>query len=722
MSASNTRPRPGSVAPLSRTLALCCAAFRYGESPRLLTRRSGARHAGAPEEVRPVLEHAVPGMSANPVVGATQAAGHEAGWAAGQREGMAQGREEGYRNGFEAGREDGYLQGLKEGRADGQLEAQAMARLTVDDRLRHLDQLLAALPAEMIKRLHQSEDEMAALCFEVICRIVGDAVKDPHAVRGMVRRAVQLASTQLVAIHVHPADLAGLQGDAELNAWLARQRAQEGSPVQWVADDRVELGDACCVRLAATWMPGSKRNWRPCARSCAAARPKCRRLRHDAPCAPATAFGAMPGGAGTAYRHGSPLVGACHRRAGADCQRGELCAIQPTGTGADPVLAEVVGIEGVQVVLMPFGGIEGLAAGNEVVALGSRTEFRVGDALLGRVIDAFGQPLDGLPLPALTETRTLKSPPLNPMQRPRIHAVLETGIRSIDALLTLGRGQRVGIFAGSGVGKSTLLGMIARHVDAEVNVIALIGERGREVREFIDKQLGPDGLKRSVVVVATADQPALARVRAVHAALAVAEYFRDKGVQVVLTMDSITRFAMARREIGLAAGEPPTARGYTPSVFSELPELCERCGTAPSGGSITALLTVLVEGDDLNEPISDALRAILDGHIVLSRQIAHQGQYPAIDILKSASRLLPDLATREERELGSKAVEILAMLERNRQMVELGAYEHGTNPELDRALDCAPRLKAWLNQANGGAGRSEALRQLADAVSPTGAG
>ncbi|KHK58665.1 ATP synthase [Ralstonia sp. A12] len=397
---------------------------------------------------------------------------------------------------------------------------------------------------------------------------------------------------------------------------------------------------------------------------------------------------------------------------------GELCAIQSTEAEAAQTLAEVVGVEGGQVILMPFGGVQGLAAGNEVTALGSRAELRVGEALLGRVIDAFGQPLDGLPAPALTETRTLKSSPLNPMMRPRIHTVLETGIRSIDALLTLGRGQRVGIFAGSGVGKSTLLGMIARHVDAEVNVIALIGERGREVREFIDKQLGPEGLKRSVVVVATADQPALARVRAVHAALAVAEYFRDQGKQVVLTMDSITRFAMARREIGLAAGEPPTARGYTPSVFAELPELCERCGTAPSGGSITALLTVLVEGDDLNEPISDALRAILDGHIVLSRQIAHQGQYPAIDILKSASRLLPDLATREERELGAKAVQVLAMLERNRQMVELGAYEHGTNPELDRALICASRLKAWLSQAEGGAGRSDALRLLADAVSP----
>ncbi|MHA6915587.1 FliI/YscN family ATPase [Ralstonia pseudosolanacearum] len=412
------------------------------------------------------------------------------------------------------------------------------------------------------------------------------------------------------------------------------------------------------------------------------------------------------------------------RQASADHAASNVAARQvsasPAGVDADHVLAEVVGIEGGQIILMPFGSVQGLAAGNEVIALGSRAEFRVGEALLGRVIDAFGAPLDGLAAPLLLEARKLKATPINPMRRPRIGTILETGVRSIDALLTLGRGQRIGIFAGSGVGKSTLLGMIARHVDAEVNVIALIGERGREVKEFIDKQLGADGLKRSVVIVATADQPALSRVRAVYAALTIAEYFRDLGKQVVLTMDSITRFAMARREIGLAAGEPPTARGYTPSVFAELPELCERCGTAPSGGAITALLTVLVEGDDLNEPISDALRAILDGHVVLSRQIAHQGQYPAIDVLKSASRLLPDLSTPEERALGGRAIQILAMLERNRQMVELGAYERGTNPELDRALACAPHLKTWLSQAEGGARRDEAMQQLAAAVSHDG--
>ena len=417
---------------------------------------------------------------------------------------------------------------------------------------------------------------------------------------------------------------------------------------------------------------------------------------------------------------------------------GELCAIVPPGRdvptdaallashgtalgsdGATPaILAEIVGIQPGHVTLMPYGSARGLAVGSTVVALGDRSDVGVGDALIGRIIDGFGRPLDGLPPPEVTERRPLKSAPTNPMRRPRIEKVLETGIRAIDALLTLGQGQRVGIFAGSGVGKSTLLGMISRHVKADVNVIAMIGERGREVREFVEKQLGPEGLKRSVVVAASADQPALARIRAAHAALAIAEHFRERRRQVLLTMDSITRLAMARREVGLSAGEPPTARGYTPSVFAELPDLCERCGTAPGGGAISALFTVLVEGDDLNEPISDALRAILDGHLVLSRQIANQGQYPAIDLLRSASRLLPDLTTPVEREQVRQAIRTLAILDRNRQMVELGAYEKGTNPELDAALACQPQLQAWLRQAEGGVGRAEALRQLALLLEP----
>jgi flagellum-specific ATP synthase len=416
--------------------------------------------------------------------------------------------------------------------------------------------------------------------------------------------------------------------------------------------------------------------------------------------------------------HVSRLGGLSVEVNGLDARVGELCAIWPRATSGEPVdrgaiLAEVVGIRSDHLALMPYGSVHGLAAGCEVVAQGSRSQIRVGPDLLGRVIDGFGHPLDGRPPPALTERRALRALPVNPMQRPRISRVLETGIRAIDCLLTLGQGQRTGIFAGSGVGKSTLLGMIARHVKADVNVIALIGERGREVREFIDKQLGADGLKRSVVVVAASDQPALARLRAAYVALAISEYFREQGEQVLLTLDSITRFAMARREVGLAAGEPPTARGYTPSVFAELPELCERCGTSPSGGSITALMTVLVEGDDLNEPVSDNMRAILDGHVVLSRRLAQSGQYPAIDVMQSASRVMPDITSQAHRELAIEAVKTLALLERNRQMVDIGAYERGSNPELDAALAHEPRLLEWLRQHDGGAPAPQALNELA---------
>lgn len=390
---------------------------------------------------------------------------------------------------------------------------------------------------------------------------------------------------------------------------------------------------------------------------------------------------------------------------------GEVCRIRVRGQ-SEPVLAEVVGIRPGSVSLMTYGSSQGLAAGCEVFATGEVASIGTGASLLGRVIDGFGHALDGGPDPVTFERRPLKAKPINPMQRPRIASVLETGVRSIDTLLTLGQGQRVGIFAGSGVGKSTLLGMIAKHVRADVNVIALIGERGREVREFIEKQLGADGLARSVVVVATADQPALARLRATYAAVTIAESFRDAGQQVVLTMDSVTRFAMARREVGLSAGEPPTARGYTPSVFAELPELCERCGTSASGGAITALLTVLVEGDDLNEPITDCMRAVLDGHIVLSRDLANQGQYPAIDPLKSTSRLMPDLVDEESRALAVLTSKYLALLERNRQLVDIGAYVRGSNPELDSALAIEPQLRAFLRQDRGGADRFTSLQSL----------
>ena len=399
---------------------------------------------------------------------------------------------------------------------------------------------------------------------------------------------------------------------------------------------------------------------------------------------------------------------------GPDVMVGEICTILARGQA--PLKAEVVGLRPGVVTLVPYAASRGLAIGCEVVANGESADIGVGPELLGRVVDGFGEPLDGRPAPSTSRRRPLKSPPINPMRRARIAQVLETGIRSIDTLTTLGKGQRIGIFSGSGVGKSTLLGQIARHARADVNVIALIGERGREVREFIDRQLGTEGLARSVVVVATSDQPAVSRLRAAYAALAIAEHFRDEGQQVLLTMDSITRFAMARREVGLSAGEPPTARGYTPSVFAELPELCERCGTSDSGGSISALLTVLVEGDDMNEPIADSLRATLDGHIVLSRRMAQQAHYPAIDVLHSASRVMADVVSAESRTLASEAVAALALIEQYRQMVDIGAYTAGSNPALDRALQVRPTLTAFLRQAEGGVRRDAALAQLAAAM------
>lgn len=428
-----------------------------------------------------------------------------------------------------------------------------------------------------------------------------------------------------------------------------------------------------------------------------------------------TALGSVP----FARRTGvvRQLSGLAIEARGPDVALGELCTIRPLDAQT-PVLAEVVGVRPGMTMLMPYGTTDGLAAGCEVLAAGRQADIGTGKALLGRIIDGFGQPLDGGPLPRTTERMSLKAVPLNPLERPRITRILETGVRGIDTLLTLGQGQRVGIFAGSGVGKSTLLGMIARHAGhgagADINVIALIGERGREVREFIDKHLGEAGLARSVVVVATSDQPALARLRAAYAAVAIAESFRAAGQQVLLTMDSVTRFAMARREVGLVAGEPPTARGYTPSVFAEIPTLCERCGTGPSGGAITALFTVLVDGDDMNEPVADCLRATLDGHIVLSRQLAHQGQFPAIDILQSTSRLMPDLVDAEALAQAAATIQQLALLERNRQVVEIGAYTAGAQPALDLALAGEPALRAFLSQSLNelGVARAEALAAL----------
>ncbi|MCP4469636.1 MAG: FliI/YscN family ATPase [Gammaproteobacteria bacterium] len=400
---------------------------------------------------------------------------------------------------------------------------------------------------------------------------------------------------------------------------------------------------------------------------------------------------------------------------GPDACLGEKCEII-SRSQVNSVLAEVVGIKQGRVLLMPYGEIRGISTGSEVVASGKKFEVPVGDALLGRVIDAFGQPLDGGAAPATVADYPIYNGPLNPMERPRISSILETGVACIDTLLTIGKGQRVGIFAGSGVGKSTLLGMIARNMRADINVIALVGERGREVLDFVEQNLGAGGLKRSVVVVATSDQPPLVRAHAALAATAIAEYFRDNGHDVLLTMDSLTRFAMAQREVGLAIGEPPTARGYTPSVFSRLPRLLERGGTAPSGGSITAFYTILVEGDDLNDPISDNVRAILDGSIVLSRDLASEHYYPPVDVLQSNSRLLPMLVDEAAMEMVGKTLRTLGTYERSRDMVDIGAYRAGSNPELDVALALMPKIREFVHQGFGAVLRRdkalEALQQI----------
>lgn len=376
---------------------------------------------------------------------------------------------------------------------------------------------------------------------------------------------------------------------------------------------------------------------------------------------------------------------------------GEVCSIR--ASSGETIQAEVVAMRDDQLTLLPYGACKGISVGATVEALAIQPGITVGASLLGSVVDAFARPLGGDEPTGPMREMPLHPLPLNPLERSAIHQQMETGIRVIDALLPLGKGQRLGIFAGSGVGKSSLMGMLARNVDTEVAVIALIGERGREVQDFLDKCLDERTRKRTVVVVATADQPAVVRARAAYAATAIAEYFRDQGRQVLLMMDSVTRFATARREIDLAAGQPPTARGYTPSVFSAIPALCERCGGKRSGGVVTALYTVLVEGDDVNDPVADSLRATLDGHIVLSRELANEGHFPAVDVLHSVSRLESDLLPESVRQHARQLRGQLAAHRRQREMVDMGLYKSGANPQLDRALANWDRITGFLRQA-----------------------
>ncbi len=393
------------------------------------------------------------------------------------------------------------------------------------------------------------------------------------------------------------------------------------------------------------------------------------------------------------------IVGLVIESRGPRASLGEICLVYGSRT-APPIRAEVVGFRSGRVLLMPLGDLAGISPGSEVVATGRPLEFPVGSELLGRVLDGLGQPIDGNGAIPGAHFRSVVGDPPNPLRRQRVNHILETGVRAIDGVLTCGKGQRIGIFSGSGVGKSLLLGMLARTSRSDVNVIALIGERGREVREFIERDLGDEGLRRSVVVAVTSDQSPLIRVKAAMGAIAIAEAFRETGLDVLFLMDSVTRFAMAQRELGLAVGEPPATKGYTPSVFALLPRLLERAGTAQVG-SITGFFTVLVEGDDMGDPIADTVRSILDGHIVLSRRLALLGHYPAIDVVDSVSRVMLDVASAEHREQARSVVEILARHREAEDLLAVGAYVRGGSPRTDRAIDLVDDARRFLAQEVG---------------------
>ena len=405
------------------------------------------------------------------------------------------------------------------------------------------------------------------------------------------------------------------------------------------------------------------------------------------------------------------IVGMSIEASGGRAAIGDICRIYSNESGGQ-IPAEVVGFKNDHILLMPYANMSGISAGNFVRNTGKRLTLPVGPFLRGRVINALGQPIDGLEPFGRGDTFSIDSAYINPMTRPPIRERMEFGVKAIDSLLTIGKGQRIGIFAGSGVGKSTLLGMIAKNVKADINVIALVGERGREVLEFMQKDLGEEGMRRSILVVATSDQPAMLRMKCPSVATSIAEYFRDQGYDVLLMMDSLTRFAMAQREIGLAIGEPPVARGYTPSMYAEMPKLLERSGNFQRG-SITGVYTVLVEGDDTNEPIADTVRGILDGHIVLSRQLANANHFPAIDVGASISRLMVEIVSPEHRQLASKLRDIMGVYEKNADLVSIGAYKAGTNAKLDHALGKIDGINQFLMQGiNESFSYEESLEQL----------
>lgn len=390
------------------------------------------------------------------------------------------------------------------------------------------------------------------------------------------------------------------------------------------------------------------------------------------------------------------IIGLAVEASGPASRIGDICHLY-TLSGNSFIRAEVVGFHTGSIILMPYGSLEGVGLGSVVLYTKQPLRVPVGNSFIGRVLDALGNPFDDLPPPVPDAYYSVDNSPPNPLTRDRIKQALSLGVKSIDGMLTVGRGQRLGIFAGSGVGKSTLLGMISRYAVADVNVIVLVGERGREVRDFIEKDLGEEGLSRSVLIIATSDQPALLRLKCAMIGTTIAEYFRDQGKNVLMLMDSLTRFAMAQREIGMATGEPPVSRGYPPSVYTMLPKLLERSG-ASDKGAITALYTVLVEGDDMNEPIADTVRGILDGHIVLSRALANSNHYPPIDVLASVSRVMPDIVTAEHYETTGQIKNMMAVYRDAEDLINIGAYKKGANPEIDRAIKLNPAIQGFLKQ------------------------
>ncbi len=393
----------------------------------------------------------------------------------------------------------------------------------------------------------------------------------------------------------------------------------------------------------------------------------------------------------------SQVIGMVIESHGPGIPVGSICEVD-VFRGRNRVPAEVVGFRDGKVLLMPLGEIRGVEPGAAIRMVGGQAMVPVAESLLGRVIDGLGNPIDNKGPLDFGQEYPLYAEPLNPMDRQRILEPVDVGVRAVNGLLTLGKGQRIGILAGSGVGKSTLMGMIAKHTAADISVIALIGERGRELKDFIERDLGEEGLARSVVVVATSDQPPLVRMRGAYLAMAISEFFRDLDRDVILMMDSVTRFAMSSREVGLAIGEPPTSRGYTPSVFSQLPKLLERAGTCAGKGSITGIYTVLVEGDDMNEPIADAVRSIVDGHVILSRDLASRGHYPAIEILGSVSRCMTDVVPGEQSEASHRFLDMLATYRRSEDLINIGAYTAGSNAKIDQAIDMIDGLNDYLKQ------------------------